>query len=147
MREKEELRKQYKLKEKGFKLVMEELKHRIKAKAFNVKRYTSRIQQYIQNRLFLGNQKAFYKELSGAKRQRQIPPNENEAKEFWKELWEKEVNHNSGADWLKQVKNEMKDKKKQEDVSLEKNDMLQQLMKTSNWKSPGRDGIHGFWLK
>ena len=41
----------------------------------------------------------------------------------------------------------MKDKKKQEDVSLEKNDLLQQLMKTSNRKSPGRDGIHGFWLK
>ena len=44
-KEKEELRKRYKLKEKGFKLVMEELKQRIKAKAFKVKRYTSRIQQ------------------------------------------------------------------------------------------------------
>ena len=47
-------------------------------------------------------------------------------------------NHNSEADWLKQMKNEMKDMKNQEDVSLEKNDLLQQLMKTSNWKSPGR---------
>ena len=146
-KEKEELRKRYKLREKGFKLVMEELKQRIKAKAFKVKRYTSRIQQYRQNRLFQGNQRALYQEIGGAKRQRQIPPNENEAKEFWKELWEKEVSHSSEADWLEQVKNEMKDKKKQENVSLEKNDLLQQLMKTSNWKSPGRDGIQGFWLK
>ena len=41
----------------------------------------------------------------------------------------------------------MKDKRKQKNVSLEKNDLLQQLMKTSNWKSPRRYGIHGFWLK
>ena len=66
---------------------------------------------------------ALYQEISGTKRQRQIPPNENEAKEFWKELWEKEGNHNSEADWLKQVKNEMKDMKKQENVSLEKNNL------------------------
>ena len=42
-RQKQESRKRSKLKEKGFKLVMEELKKRIKAKAFKVKRYTSRI--------------------------------------------------------------------------------------------------------
>ena len=41
----------------------------------------------------------------------------------------------------------MKDKEKQENISLEKNDLLQQLRKTSNWKAPGKDGIHGFWLK
>ena len=67
-REKEELQK-----EKRFKLVMEELKRRIKAKAFKVKRYTSRIQQYRQNRLFQGNQKALYQELSGAKRKGKYP--------------------------------------------------------------------------
>ena len=93
---------------------MAELKQRIEAKAFKVKWYTSRIQQYRQNRLFQGNQRDLYQEISGATRQRHIPPNENEAKEFWKELWEKAVSHNSEADWLKQVKNEMKDKKKQE---------------------------------
>ena len=76
------MRKRYKLKEKGFKLVMEELKRRIKAKAFKAKWFTSRIQQYRQNRLFEGNQKALYQELSGDERQNQMPSNENKSKEI-----------------------------------------------------------------
>ena len=41
----------------------------------------------------------------------------------------------------------MKDRRNRRKVSVEKNYLLQQLMKTSNRKLPGRDGIHRYWLK
>ena len=51
------LHQKYGLRRKGFTLVMEELKHRICAKATKVKRYDNRIKQFQDNRSFKNNQK------------------------------------------------------------------------------------------
>ena len=51
----------YSVKKKGFKRVAEELKQRIKATSATVKRYTERVKQYRQKRLFQTNQSKFYK--------------------------------------------------------------------------------------
>lgn len=57
------LQRKYWLEQRGFVVVIEELKQKIVAKAHKVKRYESRIQQYRQNRLFYTNQLRFYTDL------------------------------------------------------------------------------------
>ena len=49
---KNELRRKYKIKAKGFKTVIEELKQRITEKAGKLKKYKARVTQYRQNKLF-----------------------------------------------------------------------------------------------
>ena len=44
--EKERLNRRYRLREKGFKTTMEEIRQRIVAKAAKIKRYTNRIRQF-----------------------------------------------------------------------------------------------------
>ena len=79
----------YSVNKKGFKRVAEELKQRIKDKSATVKRYTERVKQYRQNRLFQTNQSKFYKELEEEQDTRNIIPNKEEPRKFWADIWEK----------------------------------------------------------
>ena len=57
---KHDLERRYKIGQKGLKTVKEEIKQRISAKVGKIKRYSSKINQYQQNRVFLNNQKRFF---------------------------------------------------------------------------------------
>ena len=51
------------------------------------------------------------------------------------------------SEWLDEVKGELKDVPKKGNVSISKPNLQKQLSRTASWKSPGPDGIHGYWLK
>ena len=65
--EKEKLDRKYRLKAKGFHIVMEEIKQRVISKASKVKRYVRRVKQFQDDRLFSSNQGMFFKSLQGEK--------------------------------------------------------------------------------
>ena len=48
-----------------------------------------------------------------------------------------------------EVKQDLENLHKQHDISINQanQDFLKQLKRTASWKSPGPDGIHGFWYK
>ena len=52
----------YKIEIKGIGVIMEELKQRINAKPYKIKRYNHRITQFWQNRLFDTSQRQFHSE-------------------------------------------------------------------------------------
>ena len=145
--EKLDLKKKYSLRAKGFKTVMEELKQRISAKKEKLKRFVARTTQYRQNRLFRNNQKVLYEELGGKRKGGQEAPDAEASTEFWSNLWDNPVQHNESAEWLKQVEQEMKRVKKDSNISITKEDVSSKIRKMPNWKSPGLDGIQGYWLK
>ena len=59
-----ELYEKYRVKRKGLKTVIEELKQRMLAKSTKVKRYEQRIEQFRRNSIFDLNQKKIYAELN-----------------------------------------------------------------------------------
>ena len=75
----------YKIKEKGFGLVMEEIRQRIARKAVKVRRYSERVAQYEQNRLFSVKQKQFFRTLEGDTEEN-VPLNQEQATTFWSKL-------------------------------------------------------------
>ena len=60
----ENLYEKYRIKKKGLKTVIEELKQRMLAKSAKVKRYEQRIEQFRQNRIFDLDQRKIYAELN-----------------------------------------------------------------------------------
>ena len=98
-RKKEKLRKKYRIKVKGFKVVIEEMKQRISAKSEKLRRYGARGKQYSQNKFFRCNQKALYQELRGKERSTPVPPNAEEAKKFWGKLRDNLVPYKKDAEW------------------------------------------------
>ena len=71
-------------------------------------------------------------------------PDAIETRTFWNEIWEKEIEHNHRAEWIKSVEKEVDDKTQQQrNCSISIKSFRRQLSKTSNWKSSGPDGVQG----
>ena len=141
-----DLEKRYKIKRKGINVVIEELKQRLDAKTAKIRRYDQRIQQYRINRMFEQDQRKVYQEMNGKVGNRDVKPDAEKSKEFWSAIWGKEKQHKKDAEWLEELKKE-RGGLKQENISITEALVKQQCKKMPNWKSPGPDGVQGFWIK
>ena len=57
------------------------------------------------------------------------------------------MEHNKNAMWSTEIKKDMNEKKKQTRVQILQEKLKKILKKILNWKAPGPDGVHKFWLK
>ena len=142
-----DLEARYRVKRKGLKTVIEELKQRMIAKSAKVKRYEQRVTQFRQNRMFNVDQKKIYKELNGGGNSSGDVPGAEESKRFWGDIWSVEKEHNRDARWLKDLKNENNGEHIQEMVRISVENVQKQCRKIPNWKAPGKDGVQGYWIK
>ena len=107
-------------------------------------RYRKRQNQYYQNKPFRKDCKKFYNRL------RQTYPNVNDApgrekvENFWRKIYEKNVQHNGEAGWIKK---QCKQNPSMEWSPICAKDVAEALRTTLNCKAPGRDQIPNFWLK
>ena len=77
-----ELNERYRVKRKGLKTVIEELKQRLLAKSAKVRRYQQRIEQFGQNRIFDFDLKTMYAEFNGDEVRPSDAPNAEVRKDF-----------------------------------------------------------------
>ena len=85
----------------------EDLKQALQAKAQRLRRYTKRIEQYKQNKIFREDSKGFYRELGKKTIQIDKPPDIGEVKKFWQNILEQEIKHNEHAQWIKDQEEEL----------------------------------------
>ena len=142
----EKLYEKFSIRRKGIGTVLEELKQRVLAKKAKIDRYTERLQQFRQNRLFNYDQKRLYYELNGNNRVANEIPNAEESRMFWNEIWGESKEHNYNAEWLKTLKDNRR-YRNQEGLVITGENILKQSRKVPNWKAPGKDGVQGFWVK
>ena len=80
----QDLQNRYKIIQKGQGVAKEEIKQKITAKTAKIKRYSDRISQYQQNRMFQNTQKQFYKNVDRGETQKDYQaPQSEQAMEFW----------------------------------------------------------------
>ena len=125
---------------------MEEVKQKISAIEGRLKRYRERTKQYKQNRTFQNNEKKFYEQINESKTNTSEPPNSTEAEKFWTDIW-KRKEHNKKSKWISDIKNELMEIEEGPVASVHIITLKSVLKKVTNWKTPGHDGIHGFWFK
>ena len=86
------LERKYNIKQKGEKVVIEELKQRRLAKSAKLKSYEQRIHRYKVNRLFQQDQKRVYQEMNGTYSSfSEVRPDAGESQQFWRDIWGKDV--------------------------------------------------------
>ena len=141
-----ELEKKYHVKRKGLGTVIEELRQRLQVKSTKIKRYDQRIEQFRLDEMFQVDQKKVYQQLNGETKSSE-KPDANESKEFWSNIWDREVKHNTQAEWLQELKEESVGGEKQDDLVMTTDMVTKQSKKMPNWKSPGPDGVQGYWIK
>ena len=141
-----ELEKKYRIRKKGVRVVFEELKQRLVAKKTKIKRYEQRYQQYVQNRMFRVDQKKFYQSLRGVSNKEKVVPDSGGSVRFWNGIWGQEVQHNKEVSWLDGVRKRFSHTK-QEDLVIVVDQIRRRCRKLPNWKTPGLDGVQGYWIK
>ena len=57
------------------------------------------------------------------------------------------MDHNEGAEWLRDVEEQLADVEKENDVKITVESVRKCIRKIANWKSPGPDGVQGYWIK
>ena len=135
----------YRINRKGLETVIEELKQRLLAKAAKIKRCNERITQYRQNRMFAVDRKKVLNELNRETRGQNVVPGAEESRKLWSLIWGIRKEHNRQAKWLNELKRQQNNVRMEVDITT---DMVKnQCRKILNWKTPGRDGVQGYWIK
>ncbi|CAG5047298.1 unnamed protein product [Parnassius apollo] len=107
---------------------IDDLKQRIAAWGKRIRRYTERSTRFKQNRLFQSDQKRLYESLERPMVSGTGPaPNQADTVAFWRGLW-------SGITPM-------------DPVIITPDDVAEAVHRAPNWKSPGLDGLHHYWLK
>ena len=138
--------KKHNIKKKGIRTVIKELKHRLHTKTAKLKRYEERVNQCKINRMFFQNQKRVYQQIDGIRNINNEKPNAEESKQFWSNVWYNEKEHERNTEWLREFRAQ-KGNMKRHDINVTTEMIKEQVKKIPNWKSPGPDGVQGYWLK
>ena len=105
------------------------------------------MQQYRINRLFKVDQKKVYNEFNGKTGSSDGGiPNAEGSRTFCSGIWSVEKKHNKEAKWFSDLKEEIV-KLEQQNVVINESKGKKQCSKMPNWKTPGLDGVQGFWIK
>ena len=132
----------YHLESKSIKDVSEELKPRMTATAKKIGRYDARIKQFRQNHQFSTNRKRFYQSLAETTDNLTDMPDKDDVTQFWD--FTKEHNHN--VQWIQNEQKELGGNT-MEDVVITEKMFKKEAKKMKNWTAPGKDEVHGFWIK
>ena len=97
--------------------------------------------------LFESNQKKLFNEIEGISKGDDVVPDAEESQTFWSDIWDNPIKHNEDAEWLRELEKDLGDIEQQEDIIIDLSSVRAKLKKVPNWKSPGPDGVQGFWLK
>ncbi|CAG5033904.1 unnamed protein product [Parnassius apollo] len=100
-----------------------------------------------QNRLFQSDQKRLYKSLERPMVSGTGPaPNQADTVAFWRGLWSEPINHSEGP-WTEVVASQCASITPMDPVIITPDDVAEAVRRAPNWKSPGLDGLHHYWLK
>ncbi|CAG4952836.1 unnamed protein product [Parnassius apollo] len=126
---------------------IDDLKQKIAAWGKRIRRFTERSRRFNQNRLFQSDQKRLYKSLErpkvcGAGQ----GPDQADIIAFWRGLWSEPVNHSEGP-WVEVVASQGASVTPMNPITITPEDVAEAVRRAPNWKSPGLDGLHHYWLK
>jgi len=99
----------------------------------------------LQNKLFCNNQSRFYDSLDKIDDHHPDLPSREGLRSFWSGIWEVPVQYNKDASWIRSAIPSKRTAMNTCKISEEH--FLAAIKKVPNWKSPGIDCIHGYWLK
>ena len=92
------------------------------------------------------NQRRFYHDLEEGANVTTETPDKNETTKFWSNIWDKPKEHNKDAVWIEEAEIELKGQN-MENLSITVDMVRKQAKKMKNWTAPGKDEVHGYWLK
>ena len=143
-----ELERKYQLTERGAVCVSTFLKNKIQAGSTKIRWFEDKNGARRQNNLFRNNQRQLFKELGGdTASNTDEAPDAAESKAFWENIWSVETEHDKEACWLGDIRKQMAQVERMDDVVVNLDTVRRGVGRMTNWKAPGPDQVRGFWFK
>ena len=70
---------------------------------------------------------------------------DKETKQFWSKIWERRE-HNRKAEWISNMEKYLQGLEEGPKEKIQLDSLRATLKKAPNWKTPGHNGIHGYWF-
>nr|XP_037873333.1 uncharacterized protein LOC119629884 [Bombyx mori] len=124
-------------------------KQKVYAWASRIRRYRLRSERYHLNRVFQRDQRSVYRNWELSQSQVTNEPynvNEEDMSTFWKNIWSIPIGHSEG-EWIQTVRRECESYKEMDPITISAIDVSRAVRSMPNWKSPGPDGLHSYWIK
>ncbi|CAG5034630.1 unnamed protein product [Parnassius apollo] len=126
---------------------IDDLKQKIAAWGKRIRRFSEKSRQINQNCFFQSDQRRLYKPLERPELCGAGPgPDQADTVAFWRGLWSEPVNHSEGP-WMKVVASQSASVTPMDPVIITPEDVAEAVRRAPNWKSPGLDELHHYWLK
>ena len=125
---------------------LEEINLMILAKDRRLKRFSQRVKQCRKNRTFQNNERKFYQQLGRHDTKTYQQTDARETERIWTKIWQPKK-HNEKAEWINDMTRELERLKEGPKVEIYIELLKKTLKNISNLKTPGHDGVHGFWFK
>lgn len=123
------------------------IKQKLTLYSKRLKKYKTSQSRKNDNAQFHKSEKTFYKTLQ----QREVltgrPPSQENIENFWSNIWSVNTEHTKEANWIPTIEQESEQIPIMETYSLNSEQLQQIISKMHNWKCPGPDGIHNYWIK
>ena len=104
--------------------------------------------RYENNKMSLNKQKSFFAKLKNENRSKiKNPPSKEQIEIFWKSILSSLSYHNQNTPWLQQEKQNNNNITQDKWENITPEIFHTNMKKPMNWKSPGTDKVHNFWLK
>ncbi|KAL1446054.1 hypothetical protein WDU94_005517 [Cyamophila willieti] len=112
-------------------------------------RYNKSEKRKIQNRNYIRDKKRFFSQLFSHVNPSHvnIEANETEFLEFWRNIWNNNGDANLRENWKTTLEEETNALPGFEYKEITMNEVTECIKKTSNWKAPGPEKVHNFWIK
>ena len=123
-------------------------RQKAKAKGARLRRYNELTKRKEQNFNFNNNRKKFFRELEKENvSSENINQDTGKFRHYWSSIWSTPKQYQKEANWIQEVEDRCVGLRPMDDVVFEPGDIAISLKKAANWKSPGPDKLHNFWLK
>lgn len=125
---------------------MDTLKQKLTATAKRLRRYKETDRRKKENKMFKERESIFYRKLNNNENKQETPPTEDIIK-YWKKIWSESTEYNKEASWIKAEQDNMHGIMSMEHHQITIENLRSAIKNTQNWKAPGSDQIHNYWLK
>lgn len=125
------------------------LTQRLSALSNRIARYRRSRDRKKQNKTFKQFEGTFYRQLSKHNTQSPDaqPPSTADLRNFWSDIWERDVSHNEGASWITDEETRTNNIPQMIFPSITQTTLTDIISRTHNWKAPGTDKIQNYWYK
>lgn len=130
--------------------VADTIKQTLSKLNYRLQRYETSAKRREQNAQFKNNEKIFYRNLNANDTDQladRPAPTKEDLQTFWGGIWSEPAEHNKGAEWIQKEREKFANKEKMGWESITPEEVTRVISRAHNWKSPGIDNIHNFWLK